>query len=100
MGSPRFKPYPQSDGTRYHFWCPGCNAHHAITVKDDGSGWQFNGDLVNPTVSPSIKVTTYDGQVCHSFIRGGRIEFCGDSTHGLAGKTVELPEIPEGSPLI
>lgn len=28
---------------------------------------------------------------CHSFIRAGRIEFCGDSGHSLAGKTVDLP---------
>ena len=30
--------------------------------------------------------------VCHSFVRNGRIEFLGDCTHGLAGKTVDLPK--------
>jgi len=29
---------------------------------------------------------------CHSFIREGMIEFLGDCSHALAGKTVELPD--------
>jgi hypothetical protein len=29
-------------------------------------------------------------RICHSFIRDGWIEFLGDSTHELAGQTVEL----------
>jgi len=33
---------------------------------------------------------------CHSFIRDGQIEFCSDSTHELAGKTVRLLEWTEG----
>lgn len=31
--------------------------------------------------------------VCHSFVRDGMIEFLGDCTHALAGKTVELSEV-------
>ena len=30
---------------------------------------------------------------CHSFITDGRISFCGDSEHALAGQTVDLPEV-------
>lgn len=30
--------------------------------------------------------------VCHSFVRDGQIQFCMDSTHELAGKTVDLPD--------
>jgi len=32
--------------------------------------------------------------ICHSFVRGGRIEFCSDSTHKLSGQTVPLPDFP------
>lgn len=39
---------------------------------------------------------TDHGGICHYFIRGGKIEFCGDSTHNLSGQTVDLPDIPEG----
>lgn len=28
--------------------------------------------------------------ICHSFVRNGKIEFLSDCTHELAGKTVEL----------
>ena len=64
--------------------------------------WSFNGDMENPTFGPSVlsRWNEWQGEgvpakthVCHSFIRGGRIEFLSDSTHALAGNTVDLPEI-------
>lgn len=93
------------------FWCPGCDEAHGIPV-DGSRGWTWNGSLEAPTVSPSILVRStrygpdkvafgkYDGPfpcegsewVCHSFLREGQIDFCGDSSHALAGKTVDLPE--------
>lgn len=30
--------------------------------------------------------------LCHSFVTDGRIQFLSDSTHDLAGQTVDLPE--------
>lgn len=61
-------------------------------------GWTWNGDFDKPTVHPSILVTTkYPDRtdVCHSFITNGRIQFLTDSTHALAGQTVELPELED-----
>lgn len=82
--------------------------------------WGFNGDYEQPTFEPSIKVTsikveggdaeidriieTYKlpedrkrmladrriNTVCHSYVRGGVIEFLSDCTHALAGQKVEL----------
>jgi len=95
-------------GMLYH-WCPGCDELHGFRVEPgQGPVWQFDGDYERPTVSPSILCfTTYDdaddpqplpnGQrrtLCHYFIKGGMIEFCGDSPHALAGKTVPLPDLP------
>lgn len=34
------------------------------------------------------------GICCHSFVTDGRIQFLGDCTHDLAGKTVDLPLVP------
>jgi len=92
-----------------------------VTV-DGSRGWSWDGSEDAPTISPSILVRavrveggsaelerileTYKlpedrermladkriNTVCHSFVRAGRIEFLGDSTHPLAGKTVDLPE--------
>lgn len=85
------------------FTCPGCSEWHVVTVAAVHGRvvWQFNGDLVRPTISPSLLVTWNQGEArtphrCHSFIRDGRIEFLGDCTHALAGQTVPLPPVAAG----
>jgi hypothetical protein len=83
----------------YRFECPGCGKLHVITTTGPHA-WGFNGNEERPTFTPSILVYEYkleDGTIfqprCHSFVRDGRIEFCTDSDHALAGQTVELPDI-------
>lgn len=83
------------------FRCPGCKTAHRVQHgSDTGPNWNWNGDPVKPTFSPSVLVTyngadAGDGEappaVCHSFVREGRIEFLTDCTHELAGQTVDLP---------
>lgn len=94
------------DWIGYRFMCPGCHEYH----MPDNS-WQFNGDLDKPTFSPSVLVKgtknisdkeakrILSGEqieplnfVCHSFVHDGKIQFLGDCTHALAGKTVDLPD--------
>ena len=97
------------------FYCPGCKETHTIiTQKQDYPSpvWEFNGDMDNPTVSPSVKVTYrhpkeygkgdhapigWKGEevedVCHSFVCDGKIQFLSDCTHELARKTVDLPDL-------
>lgn len=75
------------------FDCPGCGFPHRVPVG--GSGWTWNGDVERPTLSPSVMNSREYGpervkQVCHFFLRDGRIEYCADSTHELAGKTVAM----------
>lgn len=88
-----------SDGSLYgyHFQCPGCETLHTV-----GTGWTFNGDMLSPTFQPSILlrkgVEPQDKRphsICHSFIRDGQIQFLGDCTHSLAGKTVPLIDLPD-----
>lgn len=69
--------------------------------------WTFDGNEAAPTFAPSVLVYHWskygpDGHKaegaekitdCHYFLRAGRIEFCSDSRHALAGKTVDLPEL-------
>jgi hypothetical protein len=33
--------------------------------------------------------------VCHSYVTDGKIRFLDDCTHELAGKTVELEDVPD-----
>jgi hypothetical protein len=92
-----------ADMSRLSFWCKGCGEAHNVTVAGAGPVWGWNGSLDSPTMSPSLLVT-YNGDdagidgappaVCHSFVREGRIEYLGDCTHTLAGRTTDLPEWP------
>lgn len=98
-----------SDGERVIFRCPGCAENHQITLGT----WSWNGSLDAPTFTPSLLVrgnqwpreeypeyykpqhegvSPGDDTVCHSFVTDGRIQFLADSTHKLAGQTVEIPE--------
>lgn len=79
------------------FDCP-CGSLHVIYPEgcniEQRPRWQWNGSLDAPTLRPSLLVMWTEHGVekrCHSFITDGRIEFCGDSTHGLVGQTVEIP---------
>lgn len=100
----RLKPVRNTDGSLYgyRFECPGCAEPHVIPIKPHPKGWDFTGDEERPTFAPSILVypskkwedgRAVDSPRCHSFVRDGRIEFLSDSTHALAGQTVDLPEI-------
>lgn len=96
--------------TGYLAWCPGCDMAHYIAVDKplaNGAKWTFNGSAEHPTFGPSLLIRTgravdpaferEEGdppEVCHSFIRNGEWQFCGDSTHALAGKTVPMPDWP------
>ena len=77
-----------------------------ISLKDR---WTFNGDFERPVFGPSLN-TWWGGyrsgdhdiplHRCHSFIgcngaQPGQITFLTDSTHALAGKTVDLPDIED-----
>jgi hypothetical protein len=77
------------------FHCPGCNGGHGIPVSGP-RGWNWNGSLESPTITPSILVNRGGANptapVCHSYVTEGRIQFLTDCTHSLAGKTVELPD--------
>lgn len=96
----------EGDVCGYQFACPGCGEPHAIPTTGP-KAWGFNGDVDRPTFTPSILVRSVKDPwgpvfdptptVCHSFVRDGCIEFLGDCTHPLAGQTVDLPDVHEGT---
>ncbi len=75
-------------------WCPGCRQMHRINVNAPNphtqARWTWDKNVDSPTFNPSINIVGH----CHYFIRAGQIQFCADSKHALAGKTVPLPDIP------
>ena len=77
------------------FYCPACQKTHPFSLNR----WSFNGEKDRPTFSPSLLVHPRNGQVrCHLFLREGRIEYCSDCEHQMAGMTVSLPDIPITDP--
>ena len=87
--------------TTLMFICPGCaefNKHglHMLPVNSPNHhvSWEFNGDLILPTLTPSILTRSWQG-VCHSFLTDGVFHFLDDSTHSLAGKYIPIPDLAE-----
>lgn len=78
------------------FWCPGCDELHQYTVRKDGNrpAWNFNGNYESPTFTPSLLYPSKSIR-CHLFVTEGRIIYCTDCEHSLAGKTVDMVDIPE-----
>lgn len=67
------------------WWCPGCDSPHRVDET-----WRLSGPKTAPTISPSVLCRTGPSDVCHCYVRSGSIEFLGDSTHELAGRTVAM----------
>jgi hypothetical protein len=103
----RVQKYP-TGGMTVSFRCPGCGLNHTLPVeglpdpwdaeKVDGAKWTWNRSKSSPSLEPSIRCS-YDyldqqpQKICHSYLRGGVIDFCADSTHSLSGQKVPLPPI-------
>jgi len=87
----------------YAIFCPACGHGHTFRIASDqwyaGQVWQFNGDFEKPTFTPSlVNKSTYgeDHQPrrCHLIITDGKITYCDDCTHAMAGKTIDLLPFP------
>jgi len=86
------------------FVCPACNSIHTISVAFDDWDpkrpiWGWNNSDTLPTFTPSINRVVGpfpDGKskICHSFVKDGQIQYLGDCTHAMAGKTAEIPDFP------
>lgn len=85
------------------YWCPGCGECHFTPVDAAyyaaagrvGPVWSWNGSVDLPTLGPSVKLSwgREEAHVCHYVVENGRIAYQLDSTHALAGKTLDLPEL-------
>lgn len=98
----------------YSFYCPGCEFEHVYWTNNPGRPeWQFNGDLNNPSFTPSLlnrsgkyvpgwkphaedwtqeQIDNASIQ-CHLYVTNGAINYCGDCSHAYSGKQgVEMKE--------
>jgi len=83
----------------YLFKCPACPDNHAFWVRPhkapNGASWDFDGNMDNPTFSPSLisRVTPSPEsgrpqRICHFFLKNGVFEFLGDCTHDKRGQSI------------
>lgn len=85
------------------FVCPGCLADgrgsglHMLPVNttNKSPSWDWDGNLEEPTLSPSILTGKGSPNICHSFLTKGIFDFLTDSTHPLAGTKVQIPDLPD-----
>ncbi len=85
------------------FVCPGCigvlggSGLHMLPVnsKVKEPSWEWDGNLIRPTLSPSILTGRTTPDICHSYLRDGIFEYLNDCTHALAGQKVEMPDLPD-----
>lgn len=82
---------PNAELGAYMFYCPGCKCYHSFDV----GRWKFNGNFERPTFSPSLLITMPNdpNYRCHLFVKDGKIEYCSDSKHEFAGKTIEMQSV-------
>jgi hypothetical protein len=67
-----------------------------IKGRRAGTGnWTWNGSTEAPDLKPSLLclMGRDGGIVCHSWINDGKVQFLSDSTHELAGQTLDLLEV-------
>lgn len=83
-----------AEGGQLMFWCLGCLNLHAIpTVDIPGSpAWKWDGQMVYPTVSPSILIYPYPNHQprCHLFIMEGKLDYLDDCEHPYVGQKVDM----------
>ncbi len=91
----------KSEGiSRYLFFCPGCEETHSFPVRT-GPGqpevkcWQFNGDPLVPTFTPSLVMPFPSSHRCHLELTNGKIHYAEDCAHHLAGEVVDMVDMEQ-----
>jgi hypothetical protein len=57
-------------------------------------GWTFDGNIEAPTFTPSFKHDWGNGKCCHYVMTAGKVAYCGDCTHPMVGRTIDMPDLP------
>ncbi len=88
----------EGDSNILIYWCQGCERSHQVRIGEGtGPRWEWDGNAEAPTFAPSV-LCWREGpnwsERCHTFIRGGIVQFLGDCTHKHAGQTLPLPDWP------
>jgi len=97
------------EGNLLAFFCPDCQCTHHVRVAPHPHAWGFNGNYEAPTFTPSVLVEGVERLTdeqyarimagekiepkptrCHSSVTDGSIQYFGDCTHAMRGRTIQL----------
>jgi hypothetical protein len=96
---PKLRPIENQAGRfmGYMFFCPGCRRAHFFRTNDPrrGRNWTFNGNVEEPTFSPSLLTQFPGGTRCRLYLTRGKIQFLSDCTHPMAGRTVDMVDFED-----
>lgn len=91
---------PVEEATHLKLRMPGPSGSLYLPVqirgRREGTGnWTWNGSVEAPDLKPSVltRMGRDGGIVCHSWINDGKVQFLSDSTHDLAGQTLDLLDV-------
>lgn len=86
--------------------CKYCQWHEFPKRRlPNGAAWNFNGDLVRPSFTPSMNYAAnlpemegYNPEIpssrCHFILTDGVMNYCGDCSHGGRGTSEPLQPFP------
>lgn len=97
-GAGGYVPCKPDEATHVELHMPGPFPTRILPVMISGKragtpNWTWNGDIELPSLMPSIRTRGESDSLCHSWVRDGTVQFLADSTHELAGQTVDLLEV-------
>lgn len=87
---------PPAEATHIILQLPGPCGRINLPVQPHPQGWDWNGSTDLPTIRPSLLSNGADESgpwTCHSYVTEGTIHFLADSSHPLAGQTLDLLEV-------
>ncbi|HLH94977.1 MAG TPA: hypothetical protein VKW08_07655 [Xanthobacteraceae bacterium] len=104
----------------FMWWCPACNEMHPLPdgwtfngdvnaptfspsfkhegaqIEKDASG-NWTGRWLTETGEAKTVFASTDKPkryCCHYIVAAGRVAYCGDCTHAMAGRTIAMPDLP------
>jgi len=74
-----FKFYSQGNIKRagFNFRCPcGCDLIAGVNFPPLNPGWEWNGSVEAPSLHPSVKISTGEGEHWHGWLKDGEWRSC------------------------
>lgn len=76
-------------------WCVPCDELHRFKIEGANKTHEWDSNLTDPYLDKETNNVGGKKSRCHYMLHFGRIQYCSDSAHELAGQMTQIPLIPE-----